>query len=318
MLGAVRVGTTKSILTRFRDNSLSRYLWAALLTVNFIGLAITLAAFLYADIAADWTQVYSQLGPRIPLGALYDWPNTIFAYRYSPLLAYAFAGISWIGVWGWLALHFAVLPLLGRRLALFALLSWPFWSDVYNGNVMTFIFIAAVLALRGNRTGQVAFLAIALLIPRPLMLPVMVWLLWRVPWTRWAFLVVATIEALLVWLTGYGQAWLGALLSRGGDDIASRMDFGPAHLIGTLWVPLGLLLAAYFTWRGRLGLASIAASPYWLPHYLLMALLPVSGQTRSSHLAKKSNREDRGVASVIDRIEAAASGTQPALHIIRR
>ena len=35
----------------------------------------------------------------------------------------------------------------------------------------------------------------------------------------------------------------------------------------------GLALAVWLTWQGRLGFASLAASPYWLPHYLLMGLL---------------------------------------------
>src|SRR5689334_3675035 len=89
-VGALPVGTTKSSLDYLRV-----ILFVALVTINFILLAVTLAAFFFADIAADWTAVYSQLGPRIPAGTLYDWPNTIFAYRYSPLLAYVFAGISW-------------------------------------------------------------------------------------------------------------------------------------------------------------------------------------------------------------------------------
>jgi len=43
--------------------------------------------------------------------------------------------------------------------------------------------------------------------------------------------------------------------------------------MGSLWVPIGLVLAAWLTWRGRLGFASLAASPYWLPYYLFMPFL---------------------------------------------
>jgi hypothetical protein len=38
-------------------------------------------------------------------------------------------------------------------------------------------------------------------------------------------------------------------------------------------VPIGLTLAAWLTWRGKLGLASLAASPYWLLHYFLILML---------------------------------------------
>ena len=250
----------------------------ALWTVNLILLLVTLAAFLYADVAVDWTAVYSQLGPRLSDGTLYDWPDTIYAYRYSPVLAYAFAAIAPIGTVAWLVLHFAPLPLLGWKLGLITLASFPFWSDVYNGNVMVFVFVCAVLALKGSRWAQYAFLALTLLIPRPLMLPVAAWLLWRhrALWIPFAGIFLA--HALLVLWTGYGPEWIGSLLSRGGDDIGGHMDFGPSVLIGAWWAPIGLVVAAWLTWKGRLGLASIAASPYWLPPYLLMGLLPVTGQ----------------------------------------
>ena len=244
----------------------------ALWTINGILLAVTLAAFLYADVAFDWRVIFSQLGPRIENGTLYEW-DAVWAYRYSPVLAYGFAAIAWIGPVAWLGLHFAVLPLLGKRLGLITLASFPFWSDVYNGNVMVFVFVVAILALRGNRWAQVAFLALTLLIPRPLMLPVAAWLLWRhrALWIPFAGIFVA--HALLVLWTGYGDEWIGSLLSRGADDLGARVDFGPGQLIGAWWVPIGLALAGWFTWRGRLGLASIFASPYWLPPYLLMGLL---------------------------------------------
>lgn len=38
-------------------------------------------------------------------------------------------------------------------------------------------------------------------------------------------------------------------------------------------LPCRWRLAIALTWRGRLGLASMAASPYWLPYYFLMLLL---------------------------------------------
>jgi hypothetical protein len=82
---------------------------------------------------------------------------------------------------------------------------------------------------------------------------------------------VFVLHAGLVLVLGFGPAWLDALLhATEGVEVA---DFGPAAFIGSLWLPIGLVLAAFLTWRGRLGLASLAASPYWLPQYLLMLLL---------------------------------------------
>ena len=60
-----------------------------------------------------------------------------------------------------------------------------------------------------------------------------------------------------------------------GRPIGIPFDVGPSRLIGSLWVPIGLVLAAVLTWRGRLGWASLAASPYWLPYYLMMPFLEI-------------------------------------------
>lgn len=258
-----------------------RFGLAALVAVNAVGLAVTLVAFIEAQIGVDWN-LYVTAAHRS--SGLYDWTGPL-AYRYSPLLVYVFAALAPLGYAGWTALHFAALPLLGRRLALLALVSWPFWSDVYNGNVMVFVFVAAVLALRGHRAAQVVFLSLVLLIPRPLMLPVMAWLLWREPGLRWWFAGLVIVLGLATLATGYGPAWIGSLLTRGADDLGARVDFGPAVLIGPWWTLIGLPLAAWLTWRGRLGLASLAASPYWLPPYLLVALIDSAPYTNRSTMA---------------------------------
>lgn len=53
-----------------------------------------------------------------------------------------------------------------------------------------------------------------------------------------------------------------------------------------VWVPIGLALAAWLTWKGRLGYASLAASPYWLPYYLLFALLELVRRDQVKTLAR--------------------------------
>src|SRR5688572_29142019 len=79
---------------------------AILFTVNLIGLAITAAAFVYADVGVDWA-MYELAGQRVFAGDLYTWPDGgIMVWRYSPVMAYAFAIVAPLGYAGWTALHF--------------------------------------------------------------------------------------------------------------------------------------------------------------------------------------------------------------------
>ena len=238
-------------------------------TVNLVLVVITIAGFVASDPGYDWF-IYQEAGRRIVNGGLYDWSGA-YAWSYSPLLAYAFAALAPIGFWGWGLLHVAATGLLQSwRLAAIALISWPFWADVYNGNTMTFVFVAAAGALRGHAAGIGVYLIMCTLMPRPIMLPMLLWILVTQPAWRWRFALIVVISVALVMLTGYGATWVGALL-RVSDAVAiSDRDVGPAVFLGTLWLPLGAAAAAWFWWRGHLGLASIAVSPYWLPQYLLM------------------------------------------------
>ena len=105
------------------------------------------------------------------------------------------------------------------------------------------------------------------------MLPPAVWLLWKRPEWRIPFVAVAAVQVVAVVATGWGSEWLGAMLAASGD-VGIPSNIAPSRFIGTLpWMAVGLPLAAWLTWKGRLGLASLAASPYWLPYYLLMLLL---------------------------------------------
>ena len=73
-----------------------------------------------------------------------------------------------------------------------------------------------------------------------------------------------------------------AHLAGSGQDIYEGADLGPARFLGLWWWPVGLAIAAWLTLRGRLGWASVFASPYWLLHYGLMLLLEVNGRGRES------------------------------------
>ena len=137
------------------------------------------------------------------------------------------------------------------------------------------------LRLRGSRLGTWIYLIMVLLIPRPLMVPVAVWLLFKQPGLRLPFAAAAALSLLAALLSGYGVEWLGVLAHAGPVEIVNPYQIGPSRLIGQWWVPLGLALAAVLTWKGRLGLAGLAASPYWLPYYLMYGLLELDHDAMS-------------------------------------
>jgi hypothetical protein len=184
-----------------------------------------------------------------------------YSFRYSPLFAVLFP--EWLGLWGWRALHVLALLALPRKLALVTLAFAPFWYDVLHGNVMTFALVFGYLALSGSRWATWAYFGLLVLVPRPLMLPLAAWLVWKRPETR--------IPAAVAVLVGLGTllwpGYLDALLRSGG--VTSIDNLSPSALIGWAWVPIGLILGAWLTWKGRVGLAALAASPYVLPYYLL-------------------------------------------------
>jgi hypothetical protein len=64
------------------------------------------------------------------------------------------------------------------------LLAWPFWYDLLLGNVLVFVLLAGARALRGSRVATFAFLAMTVLMPRPLMVSLAAWLLWQRPGWR--------------------------------------------------------------------------------------------------------------------------------------
>lgn len=150
--------------------------------------------------------------------------------------------------------------------------TFPFWHDVLNGNMLTFAFVAAWTALRGSRTGAVAFILLAVLVPRPLFLPVLAWLLWREPWTRWPFLGIAVAIGSASFATDQLDDFVARLVASAGE-VGNRWNVGPSAWLGPGWAPIGFVTAVVLTSRGRLGFASLAAAPYWFVYYLIFALL---------------------------------------------
>lgn len=221
----------------------------------------------------DWW-LFGEASARIGTGRMYDWGmpgqfGDVYDYRYSPLFAYVIAPFTWLGIWWWRALHVAALLLLPRRLALLLLLAWPLWFDVAHANVMTFGAVFGFLALRGSTLGTVAYVLIALLVPRPVYLPLLMWIVWKRPEWRIPVLGTAGVYAGLTLATGEGLAFLTSL-TRATELMALDYNWSPTAFIGPAWFLLGVPLAIWLTWRGNVGWAGLAISPHVLPYYLLV------------------------------------------------
>lgn len=268
----MRVGNR---LTTFPSLTPTRWAQLALLVVllvpNIVLTQWSVDAVLRGALAVDWVQ-YAEAGQRVWSGDLYGSTQS-YGWRYSPVLAYAFTVIGLMGPLAWRVLHFAAaLAMPGWKLILVTLVSWPFWFDVETGNTMVFVLLAGAWALRGNHVGIFCSLALALLIPRPLMLPLVAWILWQNPGWRWPFVAMFLLHGLLVLVSGWGPDWIAELLWTPGIH-TSPSNVGPSRFLGLAWLIVGVPLAVFLTWRGRIGLASLAISPYLLPYYVIMGLL---------------------------------------------
>jgi hypothetical protein len=240
--------------------------------------ALWITLILGGSASADW-RIYAEASQRVSSGGLYE-VTDVYAFRASPFLAWVFALLVPMGATLWRLLHLVAavaMPTWPLRLAVLA--AWPFWFDVQHGNLLTFVLLAAAWALRGSRIAGVIYLGLMLLMPRPLLLPVAAWLLWQRSDLRVPFGVMFVAHTAAVLLSGWGGAWLQQLVAS-TDEVNSIWNLGPSRLIGLWWLVAGVPLAMWLTVRGRLGLASLAMSPYWLPYYFLFLLLELSGVAR--------------------------------------
>lgn len=218
----------------------------------------------------DW-HAWLKLQPLIEGGRLYD-PHHWFVW--SPLamwtLAYLFVPL---GFTTWLTLHLAVVPLVRDwRLFLLAIASVPLWVDTISGNTFVFVFVAGSAALLGSRIGIVASLVLFVMMPRPVALPLIAFLLWKRPWTRLLMLVLVVVTVLHAGLVGELGGWVGNMLAIGRSNYDHFANLAPTKLVGPWWLLVGIPLAFWLGVRGRVGLAGLAMSPYALPGYLLVLL----------------------------------------------
>jgi hypothetical protein len=225
--------------------------------------------------AVDWNQYVRAARNFADPSALYAVTGD-YAYHYSPFVAPVFGLLAPVGTIGWRLLHIlaiAALPTLPMRVL--AAVSWPFWFDVEAGNILIFVVVLAAWALRGSRLAALSYLLLLILVPRPLMAPIGLWLLWQWPELRVPFVAMLCVHTAAVVLGGWAPDWIHALQASTGD-VSSPANLGPSRFIGAWWLLIGLPAAAVLTRRGKLGWASLAASLYWLPYYLLVLLLELA------------------------------------------
>jgi hypothetical protein len=264
-------------------------LWATLAALFVVNLAQVAESVIYwrnagPEAADDWNVL-------VAAGRLAD-PYAVPGYRWSPAATWLLPGITGLGLTAWRLLHLAALAAFGDwRIGVLLFVSFPFWADFVGGQILTFVALAAWWAYRGNRIAGVAFLLIAILVPRPLMFPLLGWLLWKRPWMRSWFVGLVVVHAGVVLVGGLGPEWIERLGSTLGSEIAHHENLSPSRWIGIAWLPVAALLATYLTYRGRMGLASLAASVYLFPYYLLMGVLEFALPDTPERLASPISRK---------------------------
>lgn len=244
------------------------------------GISITLALPSILTIThwgmGDWDTM-REAGQRISVGLdpyhRAAGPGVDGTWRYSPLLAWLFALIAPIGKLGWAIVTFAILLLLRdwRLIGIF-LLAVPFWQDAESGLSFIEIPVVALLAYRGSYLGGLGLVALAVLLPRPMMIPLVGYLFWKEPRLRLPGLILAVVLTVGAVLTGWADEWVASLIS-----VASATEGGQLRLtdlLGPAWL-LMLPLAAWLTWRGHPGFAALAISPYWTPAYPMLLVLEI-------------------------------------------
>lgn len=246
--------------------------WKFVLLASYVGVNLVLIptkVVLGPDVPVDW-DIFRRLPAAIGIGTVYDL-GTEVPFTWSPVAAWIMAGVSLVGYWPWVVAHVAAALLLFRTPLLMGLVlvSYSFWFDVAQGNTVSLAFIAGVLALQGSRPASLVYLGMLLLMPRPLMVPLAIWLLWhdRSLWRPFAALFL--VHAVLVLGSGYAVPWLEAMFTY---DLAPGITIGPTAWLGRWWLLAGIPLAAWLTWRGHIGWASLAVTPYITPQYPLVVL----------------------------------------------
>jgi hypothetical protein len=193
-------------------------------------------------------------------------------FRWHPLTAWFFFLVGFVGPWVWRAVQLTSLVLLRDwRLIALALLSWPLWDAMFAANATLLVVTVGFAALTGSRWASIGYLALCALIPRPWMAPAAIWLLWKRPELRWPAAIVAVLGVGSALATGWADEWIRTLLTT-GTEVGNPNNWSPTRILGPAWLIVGLPLGIWLTWKGRLGLAGLAVTPYAFTHYFLALL----------------------------------------------
>lgn len=237
---------------------------------NLAQVGLQIAWILLQSDGTDW-HVFAVAWERFNEGTLYVEESWWYIFRWSPVAAPLLIPVAFIGENLWRLMHLVALAGLPGWRRLVALASYPFWFDVQAGNIMILVLIAAYWGLRGKAWAIGTTLVLALLVPRPLMVPLVAWLLWKQPGWRMPFAIMFVVHAGAVLATGYATEWIGVLLEA-TPQMLGDLNVGPSAIIGVGWLVIAVPLAAWMFWRGHPATAGVLLQPYWLPYYLLMPL----------------------------------------------
>jgi hypothetical protein len=238
---------------------------------NLVMVAVQVVLILAGSDAVDWI-TYVAATERFGEGTLYVADEWWYGWRYSPIAVFPLLLIAPLGETAWrLLLGLSLLGLPGRARFL-ALASYPFWFAIHAGSLVVPTVVVAFLALRGTGWAIGVFLVLSLLVPRPLMVPIVAWLLWKHPPWRLPFVALFAGHAAAVIATGYGEEWLAVLAQVGPEEVAQQLNVAPSALIGAWWLVLAVPLAVWAFANRRPATAGLLLQPYWLPYYLLILL----------------------------------------------
>ena len=251
----------------------SRPVWRYVAIVAYAAANIVLLIALLPHPNSDWAATWWWLPTWMADAELYE-----HTWRYSPLALPVLIPIIWAGPLALVGLHIAALALLARlgRVMFYAIAFSAFtWVDIAVGNMFTFVVVAAAFALRGSRYGVLAYLALTVLMPRPVQLPLLAWLVWTRPDARWPLVAMVGVSIAASGALGLLEPWVGALTGS-VSEVFAPYSFGLSAIIGEWWFVLGVPLAILLTRLRWPALAGLMLSPYLLPQYLALAVVDVA------------------------------------------
>jgi len=261
---------------------------------------LAIAAVLYSAWDSVDLAVYVEAGRRFAAGLSpygFALPPIGALFRYSPVFAAGMAPLSglpfaWVAL-GWRLVELALLAISVRGLGWLGVaivLNPLVVLDLSVANVGTLFLAAMIMVVRWPSARTVtAYAILVLLIPKPTLLPVLAWGLWRVraSWLPVAGVGVAGLAMVLL-VPDFGHAILS------GDRIFGMLQnlaFLPAWLVAILMASSVVLTVASVRPR-LLGPASVLASPYYFSYSLvplLLALVPGPEAERESAVPVRSS-----------------------------